>query len=303
MCYVRPLEDHRLRGKLIQIGRVNIYASVACDRIRSLLVRQKKNQVWLSMCGHIFRSRTKSALTNLCNRLALACGFCRDSWMARKQFQRTSEQFFSRRNLVPGRGARRMRKRDHVETVPCALNTKSAADHFFQLRAVDELHNSQSAYRNNQTRPQNFDFIIHPGRAIADFIRSRNAICAARILSGKTTADGGEINFRTNCSFVHPAEFFEPPKKRLTSCVRKRSLQNRFARTGRLTNDHNIAHDCAARDWRGFHARTTTAAQQCCHMLIELSPNSFWSHGPVGRSHTARQGARLDGPQARGYSA
>jgi hypothetical protein len=38
-------------------------------------------------------------------------------------------------------------------------------------------------------------------------------------------------------------------------------------------------------------------------MLIELSLNSFCSHGPVGRSHTAEQRARSDGPQARGYSA
>ncbi len=37
-------------------------------------------------------------------------------------------------------------------------------------------------------------------------------------------------------------------------------------------------------------------------MLFELRFDTFCSHGPVGRSHTARQGARSDGPQARGYS-
>ena len=37
-------------------------------------------------------------------------------------------------------------------------------------------------------------------------------------------------------------------------------------------------------------------------MLFELRCDTFCSHGPVGRSHIARQGARSDGPQARGYS-
>jgi hypothetical protein len=32
---------------------VNPYASVASDGVSSLLVRQKKNQIGLSMCGHI----------------------------------------------------------------------------------------------------------------------------------------------------------------------------------------------------------------------------------------------------------
>jgi hypothetical protein len=38
-------------------------------------------------------------------------------------------------------------------------------------------------------------------------------------------------------------------------------------------------------------------------MLVESSLESFCSHGPVGRSHTAGQRARSDGPQARCYSA
>jgi hypothetical protein len=112
------------------------------------------------------------------------------------------------------------------------------------------LHDGQPAYRNNKARPQNFDFTIHPGRAVANLTRSWNAICAARILSGETATDGCEINFRSNCRFVHPTEFFEPAEKCLASGMRKRSLQNRFPRAGRLTNDHDIAQDCAARDWR-----------------------------------------------------
>ena len=204
---------------------------------------------------------------------------------------------------MPGRRTGGMRKRNHVEAMPGTLNAKFAADHFFQLRTIDELCDSQPTDGNNEARQQNFDFIIHPGRAVANFVRSRNAIRAARIFSGKTAANRCEINFGTDCSFVHPAKFFEPPKKRLTSGMRKRSLQNRFPRTGCLTNNHYVADDCAARDRRGLHARATTTPQQCCYVLIELSLNGFCGHGPVGRSHTAGQGARSDGPQARGYSA
>jgi hypothetical protein len=80
-------------------------------------------------------------------------------------------------------------------------------------------------------------------------------------------------------------------------------LQNRFPRTGRLTDDHYIAHDCTAGDRRGFHARATPAFEQLRNMSLKSSLSSFCSHGPVGRSHIVVQLARSDGPQARGYSA
>ena len=50
---VSSLENNGFRGKFVQIRRVNLYASVASDRVRSLLVRQKENQVRLSLGGHV----------------------------------------------------------------------------------------------------------------------------------------------------------------------------------------------------------------------------------------------------------
>jgi hypothetical protein len=47
---------------------VNLYASVASERIRALLVGKKKNQVRLSLCGHEVRGRIKSAVVIGCNR-------------------------------------------------------------------------------------------------------------------------------------------------------------------------------------------------------------------------------------------
>src|SRR5439155_24452390 len=65
---ISPLKDHRFRGKLVEVRRVNLDASVASERIRSLLIRQKKNQIRSSLCGHrITTPRTKSVLPIDCN--------------------------------------------------------------------------------------------------------------------------------------------------------------------------------------------------------------------------------------------
>jgi|SRR5215470_16566475 len=105
MSDVGSFEDHGFRGKSIQVGRVNLYAAVTCDRVRSLLVRKKENQIGLSICRHKFQVGTKSALINLRNLRSLAGSLRRDSGMASDQLERASKQFFSRHNLVPGRSA------------------------------------------------------------------------------------------------------------------------------------------------------------------------------------------------------
>lgn len=105
MSDVRPFKDHGFRGKSIQVGRVNFYPAVTCDRVRSLLVRKEENQIGLSMCSHKFQLGTKSALINFRNLRGLAGNFRRDNWMVPDQFECASKQFFSRHNLVPGRSA------------------------------------------------------------------------------------------------------------------------------------------------------------------------------------------------------
>jgi hypothetical protein len=47
---------------------MNLYASVASECIRALLVWKKQNQVRFSLCGHEFCQRIKSRLTIDCNR-------------------------------------------------------------------------------------------------------------------------------------------------------------------------------------------------------------------------------------------
>jgi hypothetical protein len=255
---------------------MNLYASVACDCVSSLLVRQKKNQVRLSVRSHSFRSRTKSALTNLCNRPAFARlrvasarrAECCQNWMARDQFKRAFKQFFSRRDLVPRRCPRGVRQWNHIEAVPGALNSKSATNHLLQFRAIDELRDSQPAHGNNETRSQNLDLVIHPRGTVVNLVRSGNPICASRILAGKTTADRCEINSRSNGRFVHAAEFFEPTEERFSSGMRKRPLQDRLTRPGSLPNDHHIADNRTARNWCGLHPRAATTAKKLSDMLL-----------------------------------
>src|SRR5207248_1205865 len=135
-----------------------------------------------------------------------------------------------------------MRQRNQVEAVARTRDAKFAANYAFQFCTVDELHDRQSADGNNETGLQDSNLIIHPQSTVANLIRRRNAVGATGILARETTADGSEIDLRSNGGFIHPAKLFEPTEECFPGSVRKRSFQRRFPGTGRLPNDHYIAH-------------------------------------------------------------
>ena len=91
-----------------------------------------------------------------------------------------------------------MRQRDQIESMLCALNTELAADDFVQGGTIDEPRDGETADRDYETRSQNFDLFIHPGRAIANFIGCRNTIAAIWSFPRKTSANRCEINCRSN---------------------------------------------------------------------------------------------------------
>ena len=115
--------------------------------------------------------------------------------MARDQFERAFGQFATWRNFVPWRCSGRMRQGNYLKAMPGACDPEFSANHFLQFFAVDELLNRQPADGNDETWLQDSDLIVHPRRAIANFVRRRNAIGAAGILPRKTAADCREINF------------------------------------------------------------------------------------------------------------
>jgi hypothetical protein len=139
-----------------------------------------------------------------------------------------------------------MRQRNQIEAVVRMHDAKFAANKVLQSCAVDELRDRQSADRNNEARLQDANLIIHPQRTVANLVWRRDAVGASGIFAGETAADGGEIDLRSDGSFVHSAKLFEPTEERFAGSVRKRSFQRRFSRTGRLPNDHHIADDRAA---------------------------------------------------------
>jgi len=193
-----------------------------------------------------------------------------------------------------------MRQWNQVEPAPRVHDPKFVANYAFQFCAVDELRDRQASDRNNETRLQNLNLIIHPQRTVANLIRRRNTIGSAGIFTGETTADGCEIDLRPKGGFVHSAKVFEPAKECFSRSMRKRSFQGWFPRTGCLPNDHHIAHDRATGNGCRLHARAATAAKKRPYMFVESVLGSCCSHGPVGRSHIAERLARSDGPQPGG---
>jgi len=141
-----------------------------------------------------------------------------------------------------------MRQRDQIKSTFGARYSKPATDHAFQLFAVNELRDGQTAHRDYETRFQNFDLVIHPGGAIANFIRRRNTIATGWSFAGETSTDRCEIDCRSHGGFVQTTELIEPAKHCFTSRVGERALQYRLARTGCLADQHDIAQDRPARN-------------------------------------------------------
>src|SRR6516225_7365044 len=106
---------------------------------------------------------------------------------------------------MPGRCAGRMRQWNQVEAMARMRDAKFAANYCFQFCTVDELHDRQAADRDNETRLQNPNLIIHPQSTVANLIRGRDAVRTAGIFTGETTAHGSEIDVRSNRGFVHSA--------------------------------------------------------------------------------------------------
>src|SRR5207248_4143476 len=106
--------------------------------------------------------------------------------MSRDFPHRFLEQLASGRNLVPGRGAARMRQRDQIEGERPAFDDELPADDGVQFVENDKLSNGEFAHRNNERWAQNLQLVIHPSRAIADLLRAWHTISAAGRFARKT---------------------------------------------------------------------------------------------------------------------
>src|SRR5689334_158981 len=140
------------------------------------------------------------------------------------------------------------------------MSTKFSTDYLVQLFALHKLTDGQSTDRNNQTGSKDFNFVVHPGRTVENFIGRRYSIGPSRRFSRETSADRGKINLGADFWLGRSAKSFEPAKKRLAGSVSKWPLQCRFARAGCLSDYNNIAENRTSRNGRRLHPRTAPAS-------------------------------------------
>jgi hypothetical protein len=212
-----------------------------------------------------------------------------DRFVASNHTHRLHEQIFSRRNFVPGRRARWMRQWNEIVCVAISPHRKTPANYFFQFHEWNEPRDCQSSDGNDKARAQNFEFIVHPRGTVLNFLGIWDAIGAARHFTGKTAANGGEINRRANLLFRKSAKSTEPIEERPTRGVCEGALQHGFAHSRCLADEHNATNDCASRNrWRK-HARTTAALDESRDVLFEtLLPSRNFAHWQSSQSGRLR---------------
>jgi hypothetical protein len=170
-----------------------------------------------------------------------------------------AEEAEAGRDAMPGRGAGRMREWNQIEGAPFVANAKGASHDFVELLEWEELRDGEFADWDDQLRSQEIDLIVHPARAIPDFVGRRDAVAAAGGFSGKAATDGGEVNSGAHLFSVHSAKFLEPTEERAPRRPRERFSEHWFFHSGRLTNEHDFTQDGSARDWRWQHSRAAAA--------------------------------------------
>lgn len=129
-----------------------------------------------------------------------------------------------------------MGQRNQIEGNAIATEDEFSANDIFQLFERNKLGDGKSAHSYDESWLQNLEFLVHPGRAIANFLRIRHPIGAAGRFSGKTAADGCEVNAGAHDWFSQPAEFFKPAEERFASGVGERPFQHWLTWTGCLAN-------------------------------------------------------------------
>jgi len=120
-------------------------------------------------------------------------------------------------DAVPRRSAGRMRQRDQIETMPGTPDFEAAADNRVEFCDRNKLRDRKFADRDDQMRRQDSDFCIQPRRAVGNLLKVRNAIAAGGRLAGKTAANRGKINSRSNFVFGCSNRFLKPLEKSATS--------------------------------------------------------------------------------------
>jgi hypothetical protein len=91
---------------------------------------------------------------------------------------------------------------DHVERPTIPTELERTANDCVELLESKKLRDRKFTHGDDKPRLQELDFIVHPGRAVPDFIRRRDSIAPRGRLAGEAAADRGKINSRANFDFI-----------------------------------------------------------------------------------------------------
>ena len=125
---------------------------------------------------------------------------------------------------------------DQVEHAAIAAQSEGAAYDFVELLEWKKLRDRKFSDRDDEPWTQQIDFIIHPGRAIPNFIRRRNPIAAGGRFAWKTPADGGEVNLRTHLGLGQLAKFLKPTEESPAGSPSEWLAQDRLFHAGCLAD-------------------------------------------------------------------
>ena len=129
-----------------------------------------------------------------------------------------------------------MRQRDEVEGAAIPAHCEGAAHDFIEFLERNKLRDRQFAHWDDKPGLQQIDLVIHPRRAIPDFIGRGNAVAAGGRFAGETAADGREVNLRAHLELSQLTKFLKPTEQRPASRPREWLPENRLLHAGRLTD-------------------------------------------------------------------
>ena len=123
---------------------------------------------------------------------------------------------------MPRRSAGWMGQRNQIEGSAIATDDEFSTNDILQLFEGNKLGGGESADSYHESWFQNCEFLVHPRRAISNFLGDWYPVGAAGRFSGKTAADSCEINAGAHDWFSYPAEFFKPAEERFAGGVGER---------------------------------------------------------------------------------
>lgn len=181
--------------------------------------------------------------------------------MSANQFQRVLRERFAWLDARPRRCPRWMRKRDDVDALLAPRDLIHFSNLLDQGSRRHELLDGHTTHRNDQPRAQELELALQPRLTVLHFFRTRDAIAAVWVFSGKTAAHGGDVHARPKRGFVD-TEWQKPFEQLFARRPREGPSERRLFVAGGLPDEQHLRRDRAAHDRRPNHLGAAAAGAQ-----------------------------------------